>query len=155
MAFSKQQIFFYFIPQIMCFVAVVLILNTSHHFYVAHFYSTNPATKGCKMKKTVWIKIYDAIALERGDIFRGVVPVGYEEELTYDGECIYDDEEALLDEAGLGAYIEPRSNVSWGIFPMYDNTVRFDDKLAAFLRKYEDVNKVKNWRRNLPENFTV
>lgn len=106
------------------------------------------------MKKTVWIKIYDAIALERGDIFRGVVPVEYFEELTYDGECIYKSD-ALLDDAGLGAYIEPRSNVSWGFFPMYSNTIRFDDKLAAFLLKYEDVNKVKNWRRNLPENFAV
>ncbi len=105
--------------------------------------------------KTVWIKVYDAIADERGDIFRGVVPEDFSAELTYDGECIYDKDEALLDDAGLGAYIEPRSNVNWGFFPLYDNTIRFDDKLAVFLRKYEDVNKVKKWRRNLPENFTV
>ncbi len=105
------------------------------------------------MSKTVWIKIYDAIADERGDIFRGVVSEDFAAELTYDGECIYDKDEALLDDAGLGAYVEPRSNVDWGI--PYDNTIRFDGKLAAFLLKYEDVNKVKNWRQNLPENFAV
>lgn len=105
------------------------------------------------MSKTVWIKIYDAIADERGDIFRGVVPENFADELTYDGECIYDKDEALRDDAGLGAYVEPRKNVDWGM--MYNNTVRFDDKLAAFLLRYEGVNKVKNWRRNLPENFTV
>lgn len=105
------------------------------------------------MTNTVWIKIYDAIAIENGDIFRGNVPSDFAGELTYDGECIYDSEETMLHDAGLGAYVEPRSNVDWGM--PYNNTVRFDAKLAAFLLKYEDVNKVRNWRENLPANFSV
>ncbi|WP_455296558.1 hypothetical protein [Brucella pituitosa] len=105
------------------------------------------------MTKTVWIRIYDAIDLHHKDIFRGKVPADFAEELTYDGACIWDQQGNLRHKGGLGAYIDPWHNVDWGM--PYDNTVRFDDKLARFLIKYEHVNKVGNWRRNLPENFIV
>lgn len=106
------------------------------------------------MTKTVWIRMYDAIDLGKGDFFRGCVPADYANELKFDGNCIYDDEDVLLDDEGLGAYVQPHVNAKADWIPFY-NTVRFDHRLAAFLTKYESFNKVRNWRRRLPQNFAV
>lgn len=106
------------------------------------------------MTKTVWIRMYDAIDLGKGDFFRGCVPADFASELKFDGNCIYDDEDVLLDEAGLGAYVQPHVNAKADWVPFY-NTVRFDHRLAAFLIRYERFNKVRNWRRRLPRNFAV